>query len=291
MPIKEEHIINRQNKRMVLYAGLLNEAHNLGLKAIDTDLIQIPGDDNGNVAIVKAVATMGDEREFHGIGDASPENVGRNIAPHLIRMAETRAKARALRDAINVAEALNDDESTAYEDEPPPQAGSVSRIPNRPRPVQQVPAEEEDPPEMGRRQGFDFAEHGPNARARKSQVDLLRTLAVEMRGENGVARLERRIGHVLADLTREEADDWIDRLAPAGPDGPEPEKAEMEEPEEEAAPPNPAQIKRYQWYHEQMGYPVPDEATIKRNYNERTIAEEILSLTDQHSRRKAEGSN
>jgi hypothetical protein len=39
---------------------------------------------------------------FTGIGDASPSNVTRMIAPHLIRMAETRSKARALRDAVNV---------------------------------------------------------------------------------------------------------------------------------------------------------------------------------------------
>jgi predicted component of type VI protein secretion system len=54
------------------------------------------------VAIVKATADMGGERRFSGIGDASPGNVGRNIVPHLTRMAETRAKTRALRDAVNV---------------------------------------------------------------------------------------------------------------------------------------------------------------------------------------------
>ena len=36
---------------------------------------------NGMVAIVKATAEMEDDRRFSGIGDASPENVGRNIAP------------------------------------------------------------------------------------------------------------------------------------------------------------------------------------------------------------------
>src|ERR687898_241588 len=64
--MREEYMIERQGKRFVLYAGLLEEG------------------------------------KFGGIGDASPQNVNRAIAPHLIRMAETRAKARALRDAINV---------------------------------------------------------------------------------------------------------------------------------------------------------------------------------------------
>ena len=47
-------------------------------------------------------------------------------------------------------------------------------------------------------------------------VQLTKTLAVEWRGENGVERLENRIGKPLADLTRSEADEWIDRLTPEG---------------------------------------------------------------------------
>ena len=42
----------------------------------------------------------------------------------------------------------------------------------------------------------------------------MKTLAVEWRGENGVDRLESRVGKPLTDLTRIEADDWIDRLTP-----------------------------------------------------------------------------
>src|ERR687885_545055 len=94
-------MIERQGKRFVLYAGLLEEAHSRGLRSIETELLQVPAKENGEVAIVKAVIRT-EEGKFAGIGDASPQNVNRTIAPHLIRMAETRAKARALRDAINV---------------------------------------------------------------------------------------------------------------------------------------------------------------------------------------------
>ena len=103
--MRDEFLIMRQGKQYVLFAGLLDEAHNRGLRGIDTELIQVPTPENGNVAVVKAVVNMEateGSRTFSGIGDASPDNVGRNIAPHIIRMAETRAKARALRDAVNV---------------------------------------------------------------------------------------------------------------------------------------------------------------------------------------------
>jgi hypothetical protein len=58
------------------------------------------------------------------------------------------------------------------------------------------------------------SKRGGAGKARKSQVDLLKTLAVEWRGENGVERLENRLGKPLEDMTRAEADEWIDRLTP-----------------------------------------------------------------------------
>lgn len=99
--MKKEFIVNRQGKDFVLYTGLLDQAHREGLKRITTTLIQAPSDENGHLAICHAEVET-EKGVFAGIGDASPQNVGRMIAAHTVRMAETRAKARALRDAINV---------------------------------------------------------------------------------------------------------------------------------------------------------------------------------------------
>ncbi|MDQ3855415.1 MAG: hypothetical protein M3281_03370 [Chloroflexota bacterium] len=111
--MKREFIIERQGKSFVLYAGLLEEAHEQGLKEITTSLIQLPTPGNRNVAVCHAVVET-DRGRFTGIGDASPDNVPSIMKPHIIRMAETRAKARALRDAVNVGvaaiEELADDD-------------------------------------------------------------------------------------------------------------------------------------------------------------------------------------
>jgi hypothetical protein len=97
--------IELRGKQVVTYRGLLHLAHQRGLLSIETALVQTPSKDNAETAIVSSRVTMmvdGGEHAFTGIGDANPRNVGKNIAPHAIRMAETRAKARALRDAVNI---------------------------------------------------------------------------------------------------------------------------------------------------------------------------------------------
>lgn len=114
--LKAEWVVERQGKQAVLYAGLLHLAHLDGLKNIAVTLVQIPSELNGMTAIAHATVETG-KGEFSEIGDASPTNVTRMIVPHIIRMAATRAKARALRDAVDIgmvaAEELGDEESPA----------------------------------------------------------------------------------------------------------------------------------------------------------------------------------
>ena len=50
----------------------------------------------------QATASFQDGRRFVESGDATPENVHFGVRPHFARLALTRAKARALRDALNI---------------------------------------------------------------------------------------------------------------------------------------------------------------------------------------------
>ncbi len=184
--MREEYMIERQGKRFVLYAGLLEEAHSRGLRSIETDLLQIPGKENGEVAIVRAVVRT-EEGKYTGIGDASPENVNRAIAPHLIRMAETRAKARALRDAINVG-------VTAFEELGGPSEESAES--GAPRPDARV-QREDGKGEMP---------------ATKKQLNYLEALISDV-VEDGIGRFEEMVGKPVGELTREEASEWISRLS------------------------------------------------------------------------------
>lgn len=101
-------VIQRDGKDYIQYSGLLDYLHQVskGNFCITTKLEQAPTAANGMMAIVSAVVSLGqggpDDRTASGIGDAAPDSVNRMMAPHLCRMAETRAKGRALRDLLNV---------------------------------------------------------------------------------------------------------------------------------------------------------------------------------------------
>ena len=188
--MREEYMIERQGKRFVLYAGLLEEAHSRGLRSIETELLQVPAKENGEVAIVKAVIRT-EEGKFAGIGDASPQNVNRTIAPHLIRMAETRAKARALRDAINVG--VTAFEELGGEEEVVESSGTQERDGRQPNKAQHEEGRGELP-------------------ATRKQLNYLEALISDV-VEDGIGRFEEMVGKPVGELTREEASEWIGRLS------------------------------------------------------------------------------
>lgn len=112
MAIDERYVVNISGKIYLKYGGVLNAALEQGLKSLEVDLIQIPNESNGNVAICKATAVFereGRETRFTEWGDAAPNNCAKIVHTALIRMAATRSKGRALRDAIGHGEALADE--------------------------------------------------------------------------------------------------------------------------------------------------------------------------------------
>lgn len=138
--MKQQFVVESKGKPFCLYAGLLDEAHGQGLKHIDTELIQVPTADNQQTAIVRATVVT-ERGSFTGIGDASPANVARVMVTCLIRMAETRAKARALRDAVNVGMASIEELDEEQDQVPAAKAApAASRPPAQGAPPAAAPA-------------------------------------------------------------------------------------------------------------------------------------------------------
>ncbi|MCX6022663.1 MAG: hypothetical protein NTZ05_13220 [Chloroflexi bacterium] len=183
-------IVQRDGKDFVLYAGLLDLAHQQGLSGITTDLVQLPTDTNGNVAVVKATVTTS-RGAFTGYGDASPANITAPMRSCLLRMAETRAKARALRDAVNVGVAALEELGESVEDAPA--AGTVSAAGNLPARI--IPASHPSPAVQP---------------ATAAQLRAVERLAGSVAAAEALSR--QRFNHRLADLSKREASALIDQL-------------------------------------------------------------------------------
>jgi len=100
--LDERFITTIENKDFVLYAGLLDLAHQKGILKIDVDPIQLPTKENDHMAICRAIVISKSGEVFSDVGDATPQNCHPRVAKHLLRMASTRAIARALRSMTNV---------------------------------------------------------------------------------------------------------------------------------------------------------------------------------------------
>src|SRR5262249_38410412 len=91
------------------FEGLLTLAHERGLVELSTTVVMV----TETLAVCQCVARFTDGLVVTDIGDATPQNVKKHLAPHWIRIAATRASARALRRALNIdavaVEELGDD--------------------------------------------------------------------------------------------------------------------------------------------------------------------------------------
>jgi hypothetical protein len=98
--IPEKYIVKIQGKDFITYNGLLNLAHEKGLIAIR--VVDVVVDFEKNTAWCQVNVLFEDDREFSGVGSATSDNLKAMVKGHFVEMAHTRAKARALRDALNI---------------------------------------------------------------------------------------------------------------------------------------------------------------------------------------------
>ena len=186
--MRKEFMVERQGKTFCLYAGLLDLAHQNGLQSIKTSLIQIPHESNNRTAICSATVILlknDIEMEFTGIGDSSPNNVAPAMQNCLIRMAETRAKARALRDAVNIGVAAFEELGDVDAHDGAPERGyqTGAGLNRNSRPARQAeqprvsiasaPAAQSPPQSQNNRPAV---EAGAEVGATESQLEAIRSL-------------------------------------------------------------------------------------------------------------------
>ena len=115
-------VMKQHGKTYITHVGLVWLADNRGKpwsKKVHSPEIMF--DDKGEPLFAHMLCTVwDDEREHTDIGDSTRRNVGGNIAPHLIRMASTRAQNRALRSFVGYAGCTADELEIgqAYEGKP-----------------------------------------------------------------------------------------------------------------------------------------------------------------------------
>jgi hypothetical protein len=98
---RQQYVEVVEGRDFIKYDGLMELAHD-HIASIEVELIALPAVTNLNTAVVKATITDTDGRKWSALGDASDTTCAPELAPHKIRIAETRAKGRALRDMLNI---------------------------------------------------------------------------------------------------------------------------------------------------------------------------------------------
>ena len=101
----KDGMMNLNRKPYITHVGLIWLANQAGKPwSSSIDNVDIKYDQNGLPIFALVIVTVSDENGSHtALGDASVQSVGKNITPHLVRMAHTRALNRALRAFVGYA--------------------------------------------------------------------------------------------------------------------------------------------------------------------------------------------
>lgn len=212
MAVKDEHKIRQHGKDYVLFAGLVAEAHEkfVGFRLtsqLDTALFKINpeqpvvyahfegdyvGEDGQTLNTIAAtgIGTAG------RLGDKGPASG----AP--VEMAETRAKARALRIAVNIGE-------TAYE-EIPSDAPEQEVEEARSSPIQKGQAARANPPKRKKTKHSEGPVEPETLRRLRFLADTFADARGDDEEEHWTAFIDN-LGHPAEELIQGEAEKWIER--------------------------------------------------------------------------------
>lgn len=104
---KSNEVVDIKGKKHVIYQGLLRLAHEKGLMNFEILEKYVSDDMKKSWCLVRAHCKK-DKKDvfFDGIGSSTPDNTGSMTESHPVEMANTRAKGRALRDFLNIGQAM-----------------------------------------------------------------------------------------------------------------------------------------------------------------------------------------
>jgi hypothetical protein len=167
--LDDRFVIEIDGREFVRFAGLLDLGHQKGLLKIEVEPLQFPSKENDNMAICQATVLSKSGETFVDVADANVLNTNSKVSKHLLRMASTRAIARALRTFTNIGmtclEELGDDLDEVIRDNASQQGKSrkpISKKMNKPT--------EPPPPQnsKGEKGNGSNGDNGSNAKNKES---------------------------------------------------------------------------------------------------------------------------